>query len=44
LHAGDWKSPAFLSYLDVHKLEEAVVAESHEPIFEELSDSGEDES
>ena len=37
LAAGDWRSPAFLRYLDVGELERGVVAEAH------LDDSSDDE-
>ena len=29
LAAGEWRSPAFLEYLDVHRLEEDVVVQAH---------------
>ena len=29
LRAGEWRSPAFLSYLDLHTLERDVVVEAH---------------
>ena len=29
LRAGEWRSPAFLSYLDVNELESAAVVEAH---------------
>ena len=29
LAAGDWKSPAFLSYIDRHKLEDDVAMQAH---------------
>ena len=41
LQAGDWKSPAFLSYLDAHQLEAGCVAEAHE--LGEIENSDEDE-
>ena len=37
LAAGDWRSPAFLRYLDVGELERGAVAEAH------LDDSSDDE-
>ena len=42
LQAGEWRSPAFLSYLDVQKLEHDAVLQSHaeEWHLDELSDSG----
>ena len=40
LKAGDWRSPAFLKYLDAQELESGAVAEVHE--LGELSDSDED--
>ena len=38
LEAGQWRSPAFLSYLDLHKLESDVVLEAH------LDDSSDEEA
>ena len=38
LSAGEWKSPAFLDYLDVHRLERDLVITAHC----EESDSDED--
>ena len=38
LAAGDWKSPAFMKYMDVHNLERDVVVEAH------LEESSEEES
>ena len=29
LNAGDWRSPAFLTYLDVNQLEEDAIMEAH---------------
>ena len=29
LQAGEWSSPAFLNYLDVHRLETQLVAEAY---------------
>ena len=29
LKAGEWKSPAFLLYCDMHKLESSAVVEAH---------------
>ena len=29
LHSGEWKTPAFLAYLDMHKLECGAVVEAH---------------
>ena len=40
LRAGEWRSPAFLSYLDVHELERGAVVEAH---LEESSDSESDD-
>lgn len=40
LQAGDWRSPAFMEYLDLHRLEEDGVAEAHG--VAELSDDDED--
>ena len=37
LEAGEWKSPAFMSYLDVHKLERDAVIQAH------LDESDEDD-
>ena len=38
LNAGEWRSPAFLSYLDVAQLEQDVVVEAH------LAESSDEES
>ena len=37
LEAGEWRSPAFLSYLDVHGLETELVVQAH------LAESGSDD-
>ncbi len=37
LEAGEWRSPAFLKYLDFHKLETGLVMQAH------LEESDEDE-
>ena len=29
LSAGEWRSPAFLTYLDLHELEKGAVVEAH---------------
>ena len=29
LEAGEWRSPAFMKYLDVHKLETDLVVQAH---------------
>ena len=39
LQAGQWKSPAFLNYLDVNSLESEAVLQAH---LEESSDSDDD--
>ena len=39
LRAGEWRSPAFLTYLDLHSLEKEVVVEAH---LGESSDSDAD--
>ncbi len=38
LAAGEWRSPAFLEYLDVHRLEEDVVVQAHIDESEEEED------
>ena len=38
LNAGEWRSPAFLTYLDIEQLEQDFVVEAH------LDESSEDES
>ena len=40
LQAGDWSSPKFMEYLDMHRLEKDGVAETHG--VEELSDDDDD--
>ena len=37
LAAGEWRSPAFLSYIDLHRLETEVVVAAHQ----DESDEGE---
>ena len=37
LEAGEWKSPAFLQYLDLHRLERDAVVQAH------LDESDDDE-
>ena len=41
LRAGEWKSPAFLSYLDINELERDAVVEAH---ICESSDSGDSDN
>ena len=41
LKAGDWKSPAFLAYMDNIELEHGAVAESH--LQECINESTDDE-
>ena len=38
LGAGEWRSPAFLQYLNLHKLEESLVMQAH---LEESDSDGE---
>ena len=38
LGAGEWRSPAFLQYLNVHELEEGLVMQTH---LEESDSDGE---
>ncbi len=38
LAAGEWRSPAFLAYIDLHKLETQLVVQSHMDESDEESD------
>ena len=39
LQAGEWRTPAFLKYLDTNKLEKAAVLEAHQCESSSSSDS-----
>ena len=39
LKAGEWSSPAFLSYLDLHELEKEAVVEAHLDESDDESDT-----
>ena len=40
LQAGEWRSPAFLAYLDVHEVEAEAVLEAH---LQDSESEGEEE-
>jgi hypothetical protein len=44
LEGGDWRSPAFMHYLDISELEKDAVSEAHDAFVDVMAESSDDES